>query len=372
MTSDHCQYSPHPSVELLTQQIQSANTLTRSIIENLAPGKELVPQLATLNPPHWEFAHITWFHEFWIHRKGCHEHLSLYKDADVLFNSSTVAHADRWSIPLVSLESILRYNREVCNKTSELLSKPLSDEDAYFIQLVIHHYDMHNEAFAIMWQALEYPMPFEPYSVSTKTVCNKEFIEFSKTNMTLGSSTQQGFLFDNEKWQHPLTVEPFTISSSAVSNEQYREFVLAKGSQAMPNHWKYESGVWYERFFDQWRVMDDQQAVRHIPFEDAVEYTSQQHLRLPTEAELTLLMATNPNDWQASDLWEWTSSPFLPFEGFTPDPYVDYSQPWFDGTYQVLKGWSPFTVERMRRIGFRNFYQTKRNDIFSGFRVCLV
>ena len=370
MTSDHCQYSPHPSVELLTQQIQSANTLTRSIIENLAPGKELVPQLATLNPPHWEFAHITWFHEFWIHRKGRHEHPSLYKDADALFNSSTVAHADRWSIPLVSLESILRYNREVCNKSSELLSKPLSDEDAYFIQLVIHHYDMHNEAFAIMWQALEYPMPFEPYKVSTKTVFNKEFIEFSKTNMTLGSSTQQGFLFDNEKWQHPLTVEPFTISSSAVSNEQYREFVLAKGSQAMPNHWKYEAGVWYERFFDQWRVMDDQQAVRHIPFEDAVEYTSQQHLRLPTEAELTLLMATNPNDWQASDLWEWTSSPFLPFEGFTPDPYVDYSQPWFDGNYQVLKGWSPFTVERMRRIGFRNFYQIKRNDIFSGFRVC--
>jgi formylglycine-generating enzyme required for sulfatase activity len=81
-------------------------------------------------------------------------------------------------------------------------------------------------------------------------------------------------------------------------------------------------------------------------------------------------MATNRNDWQASDLWEWTSSQFLPFEGFTPDPYLDYSQPWFDGTYQVLKGWSPFTVERMRRLGFRNFYQTKRNDIFSGFRVC--
>jgi hypothetical protein len=51
---------------------------------------------------------------------------------------------------------------------------------------------MHNEAFAIMWQSLEYLMPFEPYSVSTKTVFNKKFIEFSKTDMTLGSSTQQG------------------------------------------------------------------------------------------------------------------------------------------------------------------------------------
>jgi len=165
--SDHCQYSPHPTAQQLREWIYSANALTRKIIEGLAPGKELVPQQATLNPPYWEFAHITWFHEFWIHRKGRQEHPSLYKDADGLFNSSTVAHADRWSIPPLSIESLLRYNNEVCNKTSELLSKPLSDEDAYFIQLVIHHYDMHNEAFAIMWQSLEYPMPFEPYSVST-------------------------------------------------------------------------------------------------------------------------------------------------------------------------------------------------------------
>ena len=270
MISDYCQYSPHPSLEGLTQRIQSANVLTRLIIENLAPGKELVPQLATLNPPYWEFAHITWFHEFWIHRKGRQEHPSLYKDADALFNSSTVAHADRWNIPPQSFESLLRYNNEVCNKTSELLSKPLSDEDAYFIQLVIHHYDMHNEAFAIMWQALAYPIPFEPYSVSKKTASSDEYIEFPQTNTTLGSLPQQGFIFDNEKWQHPLTVEPFAISSSAVSNEQYREFVLAKGGQALPNHWKHEGGVWYERFFDQWRVMDDQQAVRHIHYEDAL------------------------------------------------------------------------------------------------------
>ena len=242
--SDHCQYFPHPAAQQLQERIYSASILTRSIIENLAPGKELVPQLANLNPPYWEFAHITWVHEFWVHRKGRQEHPSLYKNADALFNSSTVAHADRWSIPPLSIESLLRYNNEVYNKTSELLSKPLSDEDAYFIQLVIHHYDMHNEAFAIMWQALEYPMPFQPYSVSTKTVFNKEFIEFSKTDMTLGSLPQQGFIFDNEKWQHSLTVEPFTISSSAVSNEQYREFVLAKGGQALPNHWKHEGGVW--------------------------------------------------------------------------------------------------------------------------------
>ena len=158
--SDHCQYFPHPAAQQLRERIYSASILTRSIIENLAPGKELVPQLANLNPPYWEFAHITWVHEFWVHRKGRQEHPSLYKNADALFNSSTVAHADRWSIPPVSLESLLRYSHEVCNKTSELLSKPLSDEDAYFIQLVIHHYDCITKHLPLCGRHLNIPCLF--------------------------------------------------------------------------------------------------------------------------------------------------------------------------------------------------------------------
>ena len=37
------------------------------------------------------------------------------------------------------------------------------------------------------------------------------------------------------------------------------------------------------------------------------------------------------------NVWEWTASDFLPFEGFEADPYKDYSQPWF-GTRKVLRG----------------------------------
>ena len=38
--------------------------------------------------------------------------------------------------------------------------------------------------------------------------------------------------------------------------------------------------------------------------------------------------------------WEWTASTFEPYPGFTPDPYAEYSGPWF-GTRTVLRGGAP-------------------------------
>jgi EgtB-related family protein len=112
--------------------------------------------------------------------------------------------------------------------------------------------------------------------------------------------------------------------------------------------------------------------VRHISYSDAQRFCEHHQVRLPNEHELSLLMSQKQEAWQSSNLWEWTSSTFAPFPGFSADPYVDYSQPWFDGSYQVLKGGSSFTPDRLRRVAFRNFYQAHRSDHFCGFRTCLL
>ena len=71
--------------------------------------------------------------------------------------------------------------------------------------------------------------------------------------------------------------------------------------------------------------------------------------------------------FQWGRVWEWTATPFAPYPGFVPHPYVDYSAPWFDGR-PVLKGASQATSPRMRHPKYRNYFERHRNDIMAGFR----
>jgi iron(II)-dependent oxidoreductase len=83
------------------------------------PGLQ-VPPLATLNPPLWELGHVGWFQEWWIARNA-QRHLgtacepdhrrpaSRLGRADLLYDSSNVAHADRWRLPLPDLDATLGY-----------------------------------------------------------------------------------------------------------------------------------------------------------------------------------------------------------------------------------------------------------------------
>jgi gamma-glutamyl hercynylcysteine S-oxide synthase len=69
------------------------------------------------------------------------------------------------------------------------------------------------------------------------------------------------------------------------------------------------------------------------------------------------------------NVWEWTSSDFLPYPGFVADPYKEYSAPWF-GTHKVLRGGCWTTRSRLLRNTWRNFYRPERRDVWAGFRTC--
>jgi iron(II)-dependent oxidoreductase len=71
----------------------------------------------------------------------------------------------------------------------------------------------------------------------------------------------------------------------------------------------------------------------------------------------------------AGGVWEWTASAFLPYPGFTPQPYAEYSAPWF-GDHRVLRGASWATSPHLPGPRFRNFYLPSRHDPFCGFRSC--
>ena len=376
---DYLLYAPHPPASTLTQWLDESNGITRQILSNVSIADQIVPQINILNPPLWELGHLTWFHEFWVHRNGQESKPSFMKNADYLFNSSEMAHQDRWSTPMPSLDKLLEYNHSVIERTQDLLRIPIDNKAAYFIQLAILHQDMHNEAFAYMWQTMGRSMPFAPFtSMSQLEAKVRTWIHFPKSTIQAGSEQGSGFIFDNEKWAHSVDLPAFDIASTPVTNDDYLEFLESPGNCAQstpvtpPLHWKKEGDVWLERIFNQWQPLTHTAAVRHISYLDAQRFCEHHQVRLPNEHELSLSMLQKQESWQSSNLWEWTSSTFAPFPGFSADPYVDYSQPWFDGNHQVLKGGSSFTPDRLKRVAFRNFYQAHRGDHFCGFRTCLL
>jgi iron(II)-dependent oxidoreductase len=67
--------------------------------------------------------------------------------------------------------------------------------------------------------------------------------------------------------------------------------------------------------------------------------------------------------------WEWTSSNFLPYDGFAVDMYPFMSTLQF-GTHQVTKGGSCATSSCLIRNSYRQAYLPERRDAFTGFRTC--
>jgi formylglycine-generating enzyme required for sulfatase activity len=67
--------------------------------------------------------------------------------------------------------------------------------------------------------------------------------------------------------------------------------------------------------------------------------------------------------------WEWTATPFRPFDGFTVMPqYPNYSADFFDDHHFVIKGASPLTDTLLVRPSFRNWFQDQYPYAYIGFR----
>ncbi len=267
---------------------------------------------------------------------------------------------------------------------------------------------------------------------SDHTVNRNEDISIPGGSFMLGAERKNEFIFDNEKWAHAVKVAPFKIAKFAVSNEQYLEFVEDDGYKKEkywsdeawrwrkiknlqhPVYWKKDSNDnWYVKTFDVWESLRPSHAVMHVSWYEAVAFCKWSNRRLPTEAEWEFAAASNPNvakdnhyekiinpdeidanldctnlgtvnvaAFPKSDnafgcrqmfgnVWEWTSSTFKPYPGFSPDWYSEYSRPLFEQT-KVLRGGAWTTRSRMLRNTLRNYYGPDRNDVFAGFRTCAI
>ena len=350
--------------------------------------------------------------------------------ADPILNSAVIAHADRWNLPQLTPPAVNGYLEHALHDTLELLERTPA-ERWYFFLLSLFHEDMHGEALLMTLQTLGYPAPQVGRTVLPGPVAAAapadEDVEFAGGRFRLGAVPGRDFIFDNEKWAHEVEVAPFALACTPVTNAGFAAFVEAGGyaderlwspegwhwrnqtGAQQPRYWRRAGRSWLVRRFDQWEALAGDEPVMHVNAHEAQAYCSFAGRRLPSEAEwefaarcglragadrypwgdtplpdglvnlggaygrplpVTSLPAADSRECvrqMLGNVWEWTSTPFGPYPGFAPDPYQEYSQPWF-GDHRVLRGGCFATRARLVHNRWRNFYRPERNDIFAGLR----
>lgn len=250
---------------------------------------------------------------------------------------------------------------------------------------------LREEPFVFDNEKWAHPVEVRPFAIARAAVTQAGFAEFVE---------DQGYR-RKELWSEP--------------GWRWREGAGAEH----PVYWKREAaGRWMRRDFDRWAPLEPHRPVLHINWWEAEALCNWAERRLPTELEWEVAASaavahrsTELADvkrrfpwgddlpapecanlgWRAlgagevgglsagdsafgcrqmiGNVWEWTASAFRPYPGFEPDPYREYSQPWF-GTHKVLRGGAWPTQPRLLRNTLRNFYTPDRRDVWAGFRTC--
>lgn len=299
----------------LIAEMQDAHRRTMALIKGLSPEQMIGPKLATVNPLLWEIGHAAYFYEYWVLR----QHLGrapVIDEADALYDSITIAHDDRWDLPLPQLDETLGYIDQVRARVTEALGEGDDPRRDYLAQYGVFHQDMHNEAYTYTRQTLGYPAPeFDaapPVTGASTAAAADADVAIPGGTFMLGARPEDGFVFDNEKWAHPVEIAPFSIAKTAVSNRQLRAFVEAGGyedrsywdddawawrEQAGLNHplyWRSTPDGWEMRVFDRWVALPETAAAIHVSWYEAQAYCRWADRRLPSEAEWEVAAAAEP------------------------------------------------------------------------------
>jgi len=315
---------PNGKLRITNAQLVEALAETRAhtlkLVEDLSDEQLIGPRLEIVNPLRWEIGHVAWFQEFWVLRHFGGQP-PILKNGDELYDSARVAHDTRWDLPLLKSDKTFAYMERVLERVIEQASSEspsLTDgegyDQEYFLNLVLLHEQMHDEAITYTRQTLSYPAPTLAVTYPVRFAEHNEVLGQTCNDLTcdaeipggkfiLGSTREERFIFDNEQSAHDVEVAPFAISKTAVSNSQFRNFVEDNGykrselwtaegwhwrtavSAEHPVYWRREEGDWLRRNFDEWVPLDERLPVIHVNWYEADAYCRWAERRLPTEAE---------------------------------------------------------------------------------------
>lgn len=357
------------------------------------------------SPLGWHLGHIGVTESFWILQQ-CKKEPTLSESYDSFFTPTDNPKPNRVNLPsrleiLAYLECVrarvLLFLDEV-----DLTAHHLRLKDGGIFQMLLQHEEQHNETILLIRQLLTadkymrssversssaHSSTHAPAFPDEKNLQNR-MVLVPAGSFLMGSNNYTRTL-DNERPRHKVSVATFAIDRTPVCNGEFLRFVDAGGYHT-PALWNAEGWQWRTRYEVEsplyWRQLsnkgwlelgqtgvqplDQRQPVRSVSWYEADAYARFVGKRLPTEAEWEKAAALEVLQGIGS-AWEWTSTWFAPYPGFTAHPYEGYSVPYFNDQHRVLRGGSWATRSHVRRITFRNWYHPWVREIFAGVRCAL-
>lgn len=379
-----------------------------------------------VSPPKWHLAHTTWFFETFILNNAV-KNYSLYNPVfQYIFNSYyqgagiIYPRQERGILSRPTVDTVLQYRQYVDNAVMEFIEHSSAEIFSTYqpiIEMGFHHEQQHQE---LIMMDIKYNFSLSPefpkyHSIPKKSEINSHkkynWIDMPGGIVSIGHNTKT-FCYDNELPLHHAILRDYRIANRLITNGEYLEFIQAGGYQqaewwlsdgwdcvqknrwSAPLYWQNLNNEWYVFSLTGLNKISLDEPAAHVSYFEADAFAKWCGTRLPTEMEweyfalshfLSLKDANflekkiytpqpkiNNNQQIYGDVWEWTSSPYLPYPGYQPLPGIlgEYNGK-FMNNQMVLRGGSCVTPASHIRPTYRNFFAPDKRWAFSGIRLAL-
>jgi ergothioneine biosynthesis protein EgtB len=363
--------------------------IVNSVSENNYP-QQFHPDLSPIG---WHLGHCVYTETYWICEQ-CLGERSIDDSIKSLYVPELSNKQSRGAA-LPNKAKLLEWAKSTQSKNRSLLESAVLNkvnhqllENNYLLYFLIQHYSQHIETMKLILTEMHLKNFDTNFTADNKLSPGKSTPDTETIDANIYNiGSEKIYAYDNEKPPHPIKLNEFNISKFPVSNSEYLQFIneggysekevwslegwnwLKKVQHKHPHHWCLQNkNIYYGINFKGPYQLEDNYPVHGLSYFEAQAFANWYGARLPHEYEWEVASIRNCLE-QTTQVWEWCSNTFHPYDNFSAYPYEGYSVPYFDGKHYVLRGGSNITKNHIKRASFRNYYTADKRHIYAGIRL---